>query len=419
MGALAEMRRANSDHGGNPPVFIVDDAHLMLQTTLSSLVELARSHDAAGPAVKLVLVAEPDFEEIFRRLIPSTAGPAFELKALPTDEAKSFAKEVLRNLGADEDFLSDEETEILIERWHGNPSYITRALKWRMGAVKEGSAKDAADLKEDSKPGRVKAATFQTSRTNAGQDLYRDKIQVQKDNRDDTSGSSKSLLARPGVTAIMIGAFLATGVVGFHGASLFSSSDLTSMFTNFQEAPVMAVTKSLPAEPRELYRFAVENGDLEPDLAFVAINIAALKGHMKAAYFLGQMHETGEASSSSPALAVSWYKLASSEVPRAALRQSELSEIRSEMSGSDNLPQPIHAEILASGDLVLIWRDDAGPLTQDYRIDFASKDMVIVESVDTTVPSVLIRPHPKSEIFSVRTARADGSHAPSEWFRLP
>ena len=140
-GALAEMRRTAPDDGGQAPVFIVDDAHRMLQTTLAKLVEYTNQKTSIGPALKLVLIADPDFEAVFRRILPGTAGPTFSLLPLPNEEAKNFITGKLAVLGEAADFLRDDEVERLIARSKGFPARLTRALE---ASIQRKSAQESA-----------------------------------------------------------------------------------------------------------------------------------------------------------------------------------------------------------------------------------------------------------------------------------
>lgn len=153
----------------------------------------------------------------------------------------------------------------------------------------------------------------------------------------------------------------------------------------------------------------------DPAQAAVAYARAAIRGHDRAAYYLGQLHETGTGVEESPGIARLWYA-AAADVPAAQQRLRVLSAADAPPAPPAP-PQPIFHARLSDGSSEMIWRVPAGVTPVQFRVEsFGPADEPL--SVRTTTVPGLIVPFPVST-WRVTAIGADGSEsAPSAMVRL-
>jgi hypothetical protein len=173
----------------------------------------------------------------------------------------------------------------------------------------------------------------------------------------------------------------------------------------------------------QFFRQGLEVAIRDRRAAVVAFSRAAIRGHPRSAYYLGQIYETGDGVPADTALALAWYALAGDHA-RARQRLSELAEQRvsfgqSGESQAEASPQLAFAERSSAGILDLVWIADRGA---------ASAGGYIVELAEESEGSPVLRAF--AEVSALRFAYPDtdelwwrvtpvGGTAASSWQRVP
>jgi type II secretory pathway predicted ATPase ExeA len=172
-----------------------------------------------------------------------------------------------------------------------------------------------------------------------------------------------------------------------------------------------------------LFRQGLELAVQDPVGAVVAFSRAAIRGHSRSAYYLGQIYETGDGVPADTALAVAWYGLAGDQA-RARQRLSELAEQRAlpeRNSGNDggDAPHLVYAERSNSGATELVWtgglakRPVAGYIVELAEIPEAPP----VLRTFAEVPAMRLV-YSGADALWWRVIRGDGKAA-SDWQRIP
>lgn len=119
-------------------------------------------------------------------------------------------------------------------------------------------------------------------------------------------------------------------------------------------------------EAEAFFREAVDQALQEPERARILYTRAAALGHARAAYYLGQIYETGDGTAADLTLARAWYELASTENEGAREWLAELpGDTADEQPAA---PIPLLAERYEDGDVDLVWtRADA---QETFLIEF-------------------------------------------------
>jgi type II secretory pathway predicted ATPase ExeA len=173
----------------------------------------------------------------------------------------------------------------------------------------------------------------------------------------------------------------------------------------------------------QFFRQGLEVAIRDRRTAVVAFSRAAIRGHARSAYYLGQIYETGDGVPADTALARAWYALAGDHA-RARQRLTELAEQRVSFeqngeSQADLPPQLAFAERSSAGILDLVWIADRGA---------ESADGYIVELAEAPEGSPVLRAF--AEVSALRFAYPDtdelwwrvtpvGRTAASSWQRVP
>ncbi|WP_162630734.1 ExeA family protein [Paracoccus endophyticus] len=153
----------------------------------------------------------------------------------------------------------------------------------------------------------------------------------------------------------------------------------------------------------------------DPAQAALAYARAAIRGHDRAAYYLGQLHETGMGVEESPGTARLWYA-AASEVPAAQQRLRTLSGAAA-LPGTPAPPQPVFQARLSDGSSEMIWRVPDGVTPVRFRVESFGPEDEPMSIRTTSVPGLLV-PFPVSA-WRVTAVGADGSEsAPSAMVRM-
>jgi hypothetical protein len=126
-----------------------------------------------------------------------------------------------------------------------------------------------------------------------------------------------------------------------------------------------------PAAAEDRFRFAIDRAGTDPLAAVAGYAGAALLDHRRAAYYLGQIYETGDGVAVDRALAREWYSLAATEIAGAAALLEALAA--PQVEGAPGAPLPLFAGPAGPGQVALIWTSAEGPDPAAYRIDLASE----------------------------------------------
>jgi hypothetical protein len=173
----------------------------------------------------------------------------------------------------------------------------------------------------------------------------------------------------------------------------------------------------------QFFRQGLEVAIQDRRAAVVAFSRAAIRGHARSAYYLGQIYETGDGVPADTALARAWYALAGDHA-RARQRLTELAEQRVSFEQNEEsqvVPPPLlaFAERSSAGILDLVWIADRGA---------ESADGYIVELAEAPEGPPVLRAF--AEVSALRFAYPDsdelwwrvtpvGGTAASSWQRVP
>lgn len=144
-----------------------------------------------------------------------------------------------------------------------------------------------------------------------------------------------------------------------------------------------AAMADYPASAEDRFRFAIDRAGADPLVAVAGYAGAALLGHRRAAYYLGQIYQTGDGVAVDRALARDWYSLAATEIAGAAALLEALAP--PEVAGEPSAPLPLFAGPAGPGQVDLIWTSAEGPDPAGYRIELAREtgEILATSAVET------------------------------------
>lgn len=154
-------------------------------------------------------------------------------------------------------------------------------------------------------------------------------------------------------------------------------------------------------------------GARDPAVAAVAYARAAIRGSPRAAWFLGQLNETGTGVAPSPGAARLWY--AASDLPAPQRRLHALAATGT-TAGTPATPVPIfHARSDGSSDMV--WHVPDGAMPVGFRVEALGPGGEALPPREVSVPALMLQ-SPVSA-WRVTAIGADGSEsAPSAMVRM-
>ncbi|WP_405405018.1 AAA family ATPase [Paracoccus sp. Ld10] len=173
------------------------------------------------------------------------------------------------------------------------------------------------------------------------------------------------------------------------------------------------VEDALP-DPRQLLTQALAVGGDDPESALWLYTRAALWGSERAAYYLGQLYETGVGVEANVNSARAWYRNAA-QIDGAAARLRDL-ETAPPMPATTDLvaAMPERQTILAGSQSELYWRGASGTDASRYLIEFVAAGTQQVQELETDLTAALIG-QPVSR-WRVIALRRDGTPGPaSPW----
>jgi type II secretory pathway predicted ATPase ExeA len=193
------------------------------------------------------------------------------------------------------------------------------------------------------------------------------------------------------------------------------------------ENSVFAVGGSGTAPPDRdgavrLFRKGLELSVQDPTAAAVAFSRAAIRGHSRSAYYLGQIYETGDGVPADNALAREWYVLAG-DLARARERLDEISERRGifeERSDTSRgaTVQLTFAERSETGVIDLVWTGSLGTGSTGYVVELAEEPNALPVLRAIASVSALRLLYPDVNEVWWRVVAGEGSIA-SDWQRVP
>lgn len=176
--------------------------------------------------------------------------------------------------------------------------------------------------------------------------------------------------------------------------------------------PGAAAITPEPAIPA-LMAQALELDSRDPARAAIAYARAALRGSARAAYYLGQLHETGTGAAPDPGTARLWYAAAPG-LPGPQQRLQALTA--ADAPGTPAAPVPVF-QARPGGGSEMIWRLPGGVPSVRFRVEVFGPAGQPLPVQETRVPG-LILPFPVSA-WRVTAIGADGSEsAPSALVRM-
>ncbi|MFC0339639.1 ExeA family protein [Paracoccus niistensis] len=136
-----------------------------------------------------------------------------------------------------------------------------------------------------------------------------------------------------------------------------------------------------------LMRQALEVETRDPAGAALAYARAALRGQGRAAYYLGQLHETAAGAGLNPGLARLWYA-AAAPLPAARQRMQDLTAEAA--AGPPDTPVPIFQARLDNGASEMIWHVPIGAAPVRFRVEVRGLAGQALPAQETMVPGLIL-----------------------------
>jgi len=218
-----------------------------------------------------------------------------------------------------------------------------------------------------------------------------------------------------------LAAMLAGILVVFPGHHTGSGVTNSGMVINLPPLPPQArsplsrrVTLEDPPVADHLLAEGLALGGTDPERAAQLYARAALWGNGRAAYYLGQLYETGVGVDPDPHRARAWYKAAIG-IDAAADRLVQMGASPSQAEPG-NAPVPVRQGLIVTGETELYWQGPAG--ARQFRVEFipaGRKGQGL--HLDTALSAALIAQ--PVEAWRVMVLRGDGATGPaSGWSRI-
>lgn len=160
---------------------------------------------------------------------------------------------------------------------------------------------------------------------------------------------------------------------------------------------------------------ALSDAGADPGGAALSYARAALRGELKAAYYLGQMFETGAGVPQDLALARTWYEMAQDDVRSAKRRLKDLPD--PETGGNLTPPVPVLGGPLTSGGAEYVWTSGDGPDPAAYLLETATApDGMATRHAQQTLSALQTDADAAARVWRVIAADpATAQYAVSDW----
>ena len=447
------------------PVLIVDDAQQLSDTYLKVLCSLCEENIASRPMLKLVVVGSVGLTDILLDIRPDLTGPAFVLDTMSEEDVAGYIRARLSRLGVSEVNVTDDALKEMFLQTGGIPA--------KANIICNGIQKRAAEqtlIEIDRGYVRMVASELRSYRTDktSGENRRETSASVldqpiPRRLADDMQNRSAAVFSQPNNTCktwrlpgrktaiavaflILAGASIASFLAlsdksieeqfsllksedAENPKSVINSSSRVARGENGDEikkanAAQSRVSKMSDAladtEPTAngLYQAALKLSGTAADAAVVSYARAALAGHERSAYYLGQIYETGEGVPVDHALAVAWYKLAAPKIRGAADRLSEIHP--KTQTGVLAEPVQLYSNLSTDGFAEIVWTSSEGLDPSRYRVEFSAADgSAILDIPDIEVSAV--RMMVPSDVRQWRVVAIDdhgGQEVASPWIEI-
>ena len=179
-------------------------------------------------------------------------------------------------------------------------------------------------------------------------------------------------------------------------------------------SPLPPVVRMAEPTAAALMQQALEAEAADPARAAILYARAALRGSDRAAYFLGQLHETGQGGRADATAARQWYAHAADLA--AAQRRLQALPDTGTASGPPPVPIPVFQALTDRGS-EMIWRMPEGAPPARYLIETFTADGAAAGVTETAVPALAVSQSVSG--WRVTAIGADGrDSAPSPLVRM-
>ncbi|MDQ1900390.1 AAA family ATPase [Paracoccus sp. WLY502] len=235
-------------------------------------------------------------------------------------------------------------------------------------------------------------------------------------NRSDPPVPAHRRTFRTGLAAMLAG--ILAVFPGYHTAPGATDSVMAANLLPFPAQARSPLSRRAPLEhppvAGHLLAEGLALGDTDPERAAQLYARAALWGNGRAAYYLGQLYETGVGVDSDPARARAWYEAATG-IDAAADRLAQMGVPLSQAEPA-SAPVPVLQRLIATGKTELHWQGPAK--AGQFRVEYIpAGSNGQVQHLDTALSAVLI-PQPVAA-WRVMAVYKNGTTSPaSAWSQL-
>ena len=182
---------------------------------------------------------------------------------------------------------------------------------------------------------------------------------------------------------------------------------------------IRAAVAGVPDDAGAHFRQALEAAGVDGQIAVVSYARAALGGHNRAAYYLGQMFETGESVPVDRSIARAWYKQAGPDVSGAVKLLDGLAAPETE--GALAAPIQLFGGQEPSGSVDLVWTSGEGRDPDYFRVELANVEGEIAMTAQPLTVSALRMtvPESASRWRVVAVSEDNAGEAVSPWLPIP
>ena len=169
----------------------------------------------------------------------------------------------------------------------------------------------------------------------------------------------------PGLSQLAMIEDVASSVTGQRsGQAIASGAVLPSGFERIRLALGEAA-----GVPEDLFRLAVAMPVADPEATLAAYSLAALGGHNRAAYYLGQKYELGEGVPRNLNVARAWYDQGARTIAGAGNRSRILKDQIT--TGALIAPIPLYRQVTPDGELDMIWTIAPNATVGTFTVELA------------------------------------------------
>lgn len=447
------------------PVLVVDNADELSNLYLGALCELCAQNAGDRPLLKLVFVGRPGMTDVLSGVRPDLTGPAFTLDFMNEDDVAGYIRARFPEIEQGDQRLGKDAIHEIFGLTSGHPARINaicgqileqadrgdlpkldKAQVRRIAVLAGTKRLDKQAVSAEGAEGS--GAVLRHALSGAGFETDASGFETSTDTaRSDVAGAGvgrKITVA----AAVLVGAAGVVWAVSGPGRAFWQqlvalreeavagSQEVT------EDAPAVEdVIAAPPPQPREagvhearLARISAALADAEPtatgqylaaldlagsasDAAVVGYARAALLGHARSAYYLGQIYETGEGVPVDLVLARAWYDMAAAGIDGAASRLEDLPLPFED--GALTEPSPLFARKLAGGSVELVWTSAEGADPASYRVELASASGDAVLNLPDLVTSAVRTTAPdEARQWRIIAQDRSGAEVASDWFAI-